>query len=78
MCSPRAIDVLSLSNRSLRRNFLHTAMNTKQEAKSKGSAMAEKTRAAANRLSEDDRQKYRAKAMQMICSDDAKTRAGRR
>ena len=53
-------------------------MPGKKETKSKGTAMAEKTRAAANRLSEEERQKYRAKAMQMIYSDDAKTRAGRR
>ena len=53
-------------------------MNTNKEAKTRGTVMAEKTRASANRLSGDERQKYRAKAMQVIYSDDAKTRAGRR
>ena len=53
-------------------------MSTKKEAKTKGAAMAEKNRAAANRLSEEERQKYLAKAMQVIYSDDAKARADRR
>ena len=78
MCSPRAIDVLMFRNRSLRTNLPHTAMSTKKAAKSKGTAMAEKTRAAANRLSPEERQKYLAKAMQLIYSDDAKARADRR
>lgn len=78
MCSPRWIDVLSFFNRSLRKNSLHSTMSTKKEAKTKGAAMAEKNRAAANRLSEEERQKYLAKAMQVIYSDDAKARADRR
>ena len=53
-------------------------MPAKKEAKTKGTVMAEKTRAAANRLSEEERQKYLAKAMQVIYSDDAKARADRR
>ena len=53
-------------------------MSTKKTAKTKGTAMAEKTRASANRLSHGERQKYLAKAMQLIYSDDAKARADRR
>ncbi len=53
-------------------------MPAKKEAKSKGTAMAEKTRAAANRLSEEERQKYLAKAMQGIYRDDAQACADRR
>lgn len=55
-----------------------SVMPGKNEAKTKGTAMAEKTRGAANRLSETERQKYLAKAMQVIYSDDAKARADRR
>ena len=53
-------------------------MKTKTEVKTKGTAMAEKTRAAANRLSQEERQKYLTKAMQVIYGDDAKARADRR
>ena len=78
MCSPGTIDVLMSRHRSLRTNFFHTAMKTKTEVKTKGTAMAEKTRAAANRLSQEERQKYLTKAMQVIYGDDAKARADRR
>jgi len=53
-------------------------MTTKKEAKSKGTAMSEKTRAAANRLSDEDRQRYLAKAIQVIYRDGAKACAHRR
>jgi hypothetical protein len=55
-----------------------TSMTTKKEAKSKGTAMSEKTRAAANRLSDEDRQRYLAKAIQVIYRDGAKACAHRR
>ena len=38
----------------------------KKEAKSKGTAMAEKTRAAANRLNHEERQRHFGKAIQVI------------
>ena len=44
----------------------------KKEAKSKGAAMAEKTRAAANRLNREERQRYLAKAMQVIYREGAR------
>ena len=60
------------------RHAFPTAMTPKKDAKSKGTAMAEKTRAAANRLSDEDRQRYLAKAMQVIYQDRAKDGAHRR
>ena len=41
-------------------------MTPKKEAKSKGTLMAEKTRARANRMSDEERQYYLAKAIQVI------------
>ena len=51
---------------------------SQKKAKSKGSAMAEKTRARANRLSDEERQHYLAKAMQVIYRDGDKACARRR
>jgi len=48
-------------------------MNTKKEsAKTKGTAMAEKTRAAANRMTDAQREEALAKALQVIYRDGKK------
>ena len=56
-----------------------TPMKTKKSAaKTKGTAMAEKTRALANRMTDEERQHYLAKAIQVVYREGAKACVSRR